>query len=126
MADRDINWVRSSYEDLLEFPDDAINAAGFQLRKVQQDEEPDDWKPMPNVGPGVREIRIFAEAGAYRVMYVVKIAGLVHVLHCFHKKTEQTSQRDIEKGRAAYREVEAAMAAARKMKKTTKGRRKKE
>lgn len=126
MADRDIDWVGSSYEDLMEFPDDAINVAGFQLRKVQQDKEPDDWKPMQSVGPGVREIRIFAEAGAYRVMYVVKIAGLVHVLHCFRKTTEQTSQRDIEKSRAAYREVEAAMAAARKFKKMTKGRRKKE
>lgn len=77
-------------------------------------------------GPGVREIRIFTEAGAYRIMYVVKIAGLVHVLHCFHKTTEQTSQRDIDRGRAAYREVEAAMAVARRIKKTTKGRRKKE
>lgn len=110
----------------MEFPDDAVNAAGFQLRKVQQDKEPDDWKPMPSVGPGVREIRLFAEAGAYRVMYVVKIAGLVHVLHCFHKTTEQTSQRDIDKGRVAYCEVEAAIVTARKVKKTTKGRRKKE
>jgi phage-related protein len=59
-------------------------------------------------------------------MYVVKIAGLVHVLHCFHKTTEQTSQRDLDKGRAAYREVEVAMATARRVKKTTKGRRKKE
>ena len=59
-------------------------------------------------------------------MYVVKIMSLVHVLHCFHKKTQQTSQLDIEKGRAGYREVEAALQAARKVKKTTKGRRKKE
>lgn len=52
MADRDINWVGSSYEDLMEFPDDAMNAAGFQLRKVQQDKEPDDWKPCRVSGQG--------------------------------------------------------------------------
>jgi hypothetical protein len=28
--------------------------------------DPDDWKPMPTVGPGVREIRIHVE-GAHRV-----------------------------------------------------------
>jgi phage-related protein len=56
----------------------------------------------------------------------VKIKRFVHVLHCFHKKTEKTTQRDLEKGRAAYREVEAAFQAARKVKETTKGRRRKE
>jgi phage-related protein len=39
MADRDTYWAGSSYEDLMEFPDDAMNAAGFQLRKVQQNKE---------------------------------------------------------------------------------------
>ncbi|MFZ5674888.1 MAG: type II toxin-antitoxin system RelE/ParE family toxin [Pseudomonadota bacterium] len=109
----------------MDFPADAIQDAGYQLGKVQQDKEPDDWKPIASVGPGVREIRIFERTGAYRVLYVVKIKGLVHVLHCFHKTTEQTSQRDIDKGRTAYREVEAAIAAARVTKKTTKGRRRK-
>lgn len=110
----------------MDFPTDAMSDAGYQLRKIQQDKEPGDWKPMPTIGPGVREIRISAESGAYRVLYVVKIMGLVHVLHCFHKTTQQTSQRDIEKGKAAYREVEATMQAARKVKKTTEGRRKRE
>ena len=126
MNDRKISWAGSSYEDLKEFPADAMRDAGFQLRRVQHDKEPDDWKPMPTVGPGVREIRVSAESGAYRVMYVVKIMELVHVLHCFHKTTQQTSQRDIEKGRTGYREVEAALQAARKIKRTTMGRRKKE
>jgi phage-related protein len=110
----------------MDFPADAIQDAGYQLGKVQQDKEPDDWKPIVSVGPGVREIRIFERTGAYRVLYVVKIKGLVHVLHCFHKTTEQTSQRDIDKGRIAYREVEAALAATRVTKKTTKGRQRKE
>jgi phage-related protein len=126
MDDRKIHWIGSSYEDLKDFPADAMRDAGFQLRKIQQDEEPDDWKPMATIGPGVREIRISVGGGAFRLMYVVKIMDLVHVLHCFHKTTQQTSQRDIEKGRARYREVEAAIEVARKIKKTTKGRRKKE
>lgn len=126
MADlRDIDWLGTSYEDLRDFPADAMSEAGYQLDKIQRDQEPDDWKPMTTVGPGVREIRITAESGEYRVLYAVKILRFVHVLHCFHKKTGQTPQRDIDKGRAAYREVAAALQAARKVKKTAKGRRKK-
>jgi phage-related protein len=43
---------------------------GFELRRVQQGLDPDDWKPMTTVGTGVREIRIHI-AGAHRVFYVV-------------------------------------------------------
>ncbi|MGE0008295.1 MAG: type II toxin-antitoxin system RelE/ParE family toxin [Parvibaculaceae bacterium] len=123
---RDIDWLGTSYEDLKDFPTDAMGEAGYQLDKIQRDIEPDDWKPMTTVGPGVREIRITAESGEYRVFYAVKVPGLVHVLHAFHKTTRQTSQRNIEKGRTAYREVETAMQAARKVKKTAKNRRKME
>jgi phage-related protein len=39
-------------------PDKARQDAGFQLDKVQRGEEPDDSKPKPSIGAGVREIRI--------------------------------------------------------------------
>lgn len=32
--------------------------------------DPSDWKPMPDVGKGVREIRIRDENGIYRMIYV--------------------------------------------------------
>jgi phage-related protein len=32
--------------------------------------EPDDWKPMTSIGPGVREIRVRDGSGAYRVIYM--------------------------------------------------------
>jgi phage-related protein len=37
---------------------------------VQRGIAPDDWKPMPMVGPGVKEIRVRDETGAFRVLYV--------------------------------------------------------
>lgn len=40
--------------------------------------------------------RKLVTSGAYRVVYVVKIAEKVHVLHAFQKKTQQTSQKDID------------------------------
>lgn len=43
---------------LRDFPDDARSQAGHQLNEVQNGNNPDDWKPMKTIAPGVREIRI--------------------------------------------------------------------
>lgn len=58
---------------------------------------------MPEVGAGVREIRIRTHEGAFRVLYVVVSDAAVYVLHAFQKKSRRTSSRDIAKGRARYR-----------------------
>ena len=87
-------WIGSSKQDVLSFPVGARRNAGYQLDKVQRGEEPDDWKPMPSVGPGVREIRIHVE-GAFRVLYVANIGDAIHVLHAFQKKTQKTPLRDV-------------------------------
>jgi phage-related protein len=102
MADKPLIWLGSSRRDLRAFPAFARRLAGFQLRRVQQGYEPDDWKPMQTVGPGVREIRIHI-AGAHRVFYVATRAEAVYVLHAFEKKTQKTSAHDLRIGRARFR-----------------------
>jgi phage-related protein len=69
MPDKSIIWLGNSRRNLRVFPALARRLVGFQLRRVQQGLDPDDWKPMQTVGPGVREIRIHI-AGAHRVFYV--------------------------------------------------------
>ncbi|HTN97324.1 MAG TPA: type II toxin-antitoxin system RelE/ParE family toxin [Nordella sp.] len=83
-----------------DFPMDAKIDLGKQLWAVQNDKEPKDWKPMPSVGPGVRELRIKDATGAYRV-----IANKVHVLHAFQKKTQKTAQRDLDLAKQRLRQV---------------------
>jgi phage-related protein len=95
----------SSLEDLRDFPLSARREAGYQLDRVQNGLDPEDWKPMSVVGAGVREIRIRDEDGAFRVLYVAKFAAAVHVLHCFQKKSEQTSKADIDLAAKRYREI---------------------
>ena len=90
MPDKPLIWLGSSRRDLRAFPALARRLAGFQLRRVQQGLDPDDWKPMQTVGPGVREIRIHI-AGAHRVFYVATRAEAIYVLHAFEKKTQKTS-----------------------------------
>ncbi len=53
-----IDWRGSSLEDLKDFPLSARQDAGYQLRKLQRGELPDDWRAFPEVGTGVSEIRI--------------------------------------------------------------------
>jgi len=100
-----IEFRASSLSDLRNFPLEAKREAGYQLDKVQLGLEPDDWKPMSTVGAGVTEIRVRADNGAFRVIYVAKFSDAVYVLHCFQKKTEKTSKQDLDLAEARYRDL---------------------
>lgn len=63
---------------------------------------------MATIGSGVKEIRIWDEAGTFRVIYLAKLADAVYVLHCFQKKTQQTSERDIRLARKRFKELTEA------------------
>lgn len=60
---------------------------------------------MASIGAGVKEIRVWDEAGTFRVVYLAKLADAVFVLHCFQKKTEQTSEKDIRLTRKRFKEL---------------------
>lgn len=100
-----VHFVGTSREDLRELPDSAQETAGFQLFKVQQGKEPDDWKPMPSIGAGVQEIRVRDERGAYRVFYVAKFEEAVYVLHVFQKRSQKTAQPDLDLGKSRYADL---------------------
>ena len=102
---RPIEFRGTSLEDLSRFPAAARRKAGFQIFKVQEGDDPDDWKPMASIGPGVREIRVRERGRAFRVIYVAAFRSSVYVLHCFQKKTEKTSSGDIETARRRYKEL---------------------
>lgn len=105
MAIKPVAFLGESLEALRGFPEHARQNAGFQLDKVQRGEEPDDWKPMNTIGVGVREIRIWDEAGTFRVIYLAKLADAVYILHCFQKKTRETSEKDINLARKRYKDL---------------------
>jgi phage-related protein len=102
MPDKLLIWLGSSQRDVRAFPALSRRLAGFQLRRVQQGLDPDDWKPIQTVGPGVREIRIHV-AGAHRVFYLATRAEAIYVLHAFEKKTQKTSAHDLRIGRDRFR-----------------------
>jgi len=103
MKIKPVEFLGDALDALRSFPLQARRAAGFQVDRVQRGLEPDDWKPLVAVGKGVKEIRIWDEAGAFRVMYVAKLEDAVYVLHCFQKKTQRTSKADIALAQDRYK-----------------------
>ena len=104
-----VTWIASSRADLKAFAPDVMDDVGYELYLVQIGLDPDDWKPMNTVGPGVREIRVH-RPNEHRVLYVAKFEESIYVLHAFQKRTRKTRQADIEIGRRRYKQVVAIRA----------------
>jgi phage-related protein len=98
-------FLGSSLLALRAFPDQARRDAGFQLDRVQRGLDPDNWKLMQTIGPGVREIRVRDASGAFRVVYVATFAEAIYVLHAFTKKTQRTALRDLALAQSWFREL---------------------
>ena len=100
--EKPIYWVGTSYKDLLSFPDEAKREAGYQLHRVQNGLDPENWKPFKTIGVGVREIRITENRNAFRVIYIAKFSEKIYVLHSFQKKTRKTGAKDIKIAKIRY------------------------
>jgi phage-related protein len=98
-------WIGTSKADLKSFPSMVVDNAGHQLFRVQCGLDPDDWKPMSSIGPGVKEIRVRDATGAFRIIYVATRSNGIYVLHCFQKKTQQTNLQDIHLARERLKSV---------------------
>ena len=81
-----LRFVGDSLKALRAFPSDARQDAGFQLDRVQRGEQPDDFKAMPSIGPGVEELRIREPAGTYRVIYTARLDDAVYVCCMLSRK----------------------------------------
>ena len=99
-----VRWLGDSLNRVREFPRDARQALGTELRYVQEGEMPSDWKVMRSVGRGVNEIRVHA-GNEYRALYVAKFAESIYVLHAFEKKTRKTPKSEIDLASKRYRDL---------------------
>src|SRR5208282_997990 len=104
-----IAWEGDSKEVISSFPDAAKYNLGFDLRLLQQGQQPTDYRPMTSVGPGVFELRDQDERAWYRVIYLSRVQDVIHVLHCFEKRSRETPQRDINTARQRLKAVRTPM-----------------
>lgn len=83
----------------------ARREAGYQIDRVQRGLPPSDSRPIGVIGDAVFEIRIFDAAGAFRVIYIARFEEFIYVLHCFQKKTQKLTKKDIDLARRRYKEL---------------------
>jgi phage-related protein len=90
-----------------DWPEDMRREGGFQLGKVQQGLEPDNYRPMPTIGAGVREIKLQDDnKSQYRLIYIAKFEEAIYVFHVITKKTTQkTNNRDIDIAKKRLNEI---------------------
>ena len=100
-----VEFLGDSLECLRDFPSDARQDAGWQLELVQRGKQPSDFKPMPAIGKGVEEIRVWDDAGTFRVIYTARLADAVYVLHAFQKKSQTIAKRDIDTAKTRFAQL---------------------
>jgi phage-related protein len=99
---KEIEFLGDSLKVIGSFPKSARQNAGRQLERVQRGNAPLDFKPMPEIGKGVEEIRVREESGAFRVIYTARLPDAVYVLPAFQKKTQTIPNREIEIARLRF------------------------
>ena len=83
-------WVGSSKRDLGAFPGPPRREAGYALYLAQIGMRAPKAKPLHGFGgAGVLEIVLDHHGDTFRVVYTVKFAGIVFVLHAFQKKSKE-------------------------------------
>ena len=92
-------FAGSTLADMRGFPKEARQKAAYQLSQLQLGFELSDWKPLNNVGSGVREIRIHHN-GEFRVIYITRLHGVVYVLHALQKNTRKTPKKELDLAKA--------------------------
>lgn len=85
-----LEWIGSSYKDLLALPTEVVSEFGFALFQAQVGEQHVCAKVLEGFGgAGVLEVVESDVGGTYRAVYAVQFAEAVYVLHCFQKKSKQ-------------------------------------
>jgi phage-related protein len=87
--EKPLEWIGSSFKDLLTLPREVIQVFGFALSLAQAGEKHESAKVLKGFGgAGVLEVVESDIGGTYRAVYTVKFAEAVFVLHCFQKKSK--------------------------------------
>jgi phage-related protein len=109
-----IAWEGDSKDVISSFPDGVKENLGFQLRLLQQGEQPTNYRPVTSIGPGVFELRDEDKRAWYRVIYLSRIHDVIHVLHCFEKKGREIPRNDFNLAQQRLRAVQVRIREERK------------
>lgn len=92
-------WVGSSKKDLQAFPDRVKRDMGTALMYAQAGSRAESAKQFKGSGSGVIELVEDHDGDTYRCVYLLRLKGVVYVLHAFQKKSKigiKTPQKDVD------------------------------
>lgn len=109
--ERPLEWIGSSYKDLMALPAAVRRFFGYALSLAQVGDQHDEAKVLTGFGgAGVLEVVEDDRSGTYRAVYTVKFKEAVFVLHCLQKKSKHgiaTPKEDLAIIRARLKVAEA-------------------
>jgi len=89
IEEKPLEWIASSYKDLLTLPEKVRKTFGYALAQAQMGQRADAAKVLKGFGDaGILEVIEDDSGGTYRAVYTVRFAEAVFVLHCFQKKSK--------------------------------------
>jgi phage-related protein len=92
-------WVGDAQEKMRSFPPEVRRDMGTALRYAQSGLKAGSAKPLKGFGSGVLEIVDNHDGDTYRCIYLLRLKGIVYVLHAFQKKSKtgiKTSRQDLD------------------------------
>lgn len=83
-----LKWLGNSLKNLGKFPAKVKDEIGQSLYEVQMGDIPHNAKALKGFNCNVMEIKSNFNTNTYRAVYVLKLDGVIYVLHCFQKKSK--------------------------------------
>lgn len=84
---RPVSWIKAALNDFRRFPEDAQSICLAALTIAAEGGKADIAKLMQGMGSGVFEIALAFKGDALRVVYAVRLADDIWVIHAFQKKS---------------------------------------
>lgn len=86
---RPISWVKAARKEFEKFPIEAQDICFAALADAAEGGKSELAKPLLGLGSPVFEIALPYRGNAFRVVYAVRLADAIWVVHAFQKKSTQ-------------------------------------
>ena len=96
---RPVSWIKAALKEFEAFPEGARSVCLAALTIAAEGGKADIAKPMHGMGSGVFELALSFRGDAFRVVYTVRLAEEIWVVHAFQKKSTQgikTPKREVD------------------------------
>ena len=118
---RPASWIKAALKDFQDFPEDAKSIFLGALTIAAEGGKADISKPLHGFGSGVLEIALAYRGDAFRVVYAVRLADEIWVIHAFRRKIEARHQNTETRDRLGEGSVETIERSSDERRKTGAG-----